>query len=46
MITEKGSNGGSISYKDPNRETETYTIKNMNEFNKKYSKYYKNKNKK
>ena len=38
MITEKGENGGSISYADPNKEPETYTIDTMDEFNKKYGK--------
>lgn len=45
MITEKGSNGGSISYEDPNKEPETYTINTMEEFNKKYGKYYSKKKK-
>lgn len=43
MIKEKSSNGGSISYTDSNLEPETYTINTMDEFNKKYSKYYKEK---
>ena len=43
MIKEKSSNGGSISYTDSNLEPETYTINTMDEFNKKYGKYYKEK---
>ena len=46
MIKEKGSNGGSISYAYPNLEPETYTINTMDEFNKKYGKYYVKKKKK
>ena len=45
MIKEIGSNGGSISYADPNLEPETYTTNTMDEFNKKYGKYYDEKKK-
>lgn len=45
MITEKGSNNGSISYADPNQEPEIYNINTMDKFNEKYGKYFE-KNKK
>lgn len=41
MIREKGSGKGSISYADPNKKPEIYTINTMDEFKKKYGKYYK-----
>ena len=46
MIEEKGSNGGSVSYEYPKIEPETYTINTIDEFNKKYGKYYSKKKKK
>ena len=45
MITEKDSNGGSISYANPNLKPEIYTTKTMDEFNQKYGKYYNEKKK-
>lgn len=40
MIKEKNNNAESLSYPDPNLEPEIYTINTMDEFNKKYGKYY------
>lgn len=40
VIKENDSNGGSISYVDHKLKPEIYTINNMDEFNKKYGKYY------
>lgn len=45
MITEKDKNGGSISYADPNKQPEIYTINTMEQFNKKYGKVLQSKNK-
>ena len=46
IVKKKDKYGNCVDANDPNKEIETYTINNMDEFNRKYGKYYSEKNKK